>query len=621
MFFYKINNNPIKYLLILAGFIFIIIILLYLFFEQKYQNKIYPGIYLGNINLSGLTILKAENLLNQKIRQIGQNGIIFKYNNIEESKNKWRITAVMPIIYSFDSDLTYQIVFFNVQNAVKQAYDSGRDNDFWLNLQNKIQTLLYKKQISIAREINEQEIKKILYENYKEFENPGQDAKLTASSVLVDNGVKKIIFNITSEKLGKSIDYQKAINELKINLAKLDFSSIQLYTKTDYPDIYKNECLDVETKAQKIISSAPLILMYKEKQWNIEAEQLSQWLVVKKVGNNINVELNATNVLEFLKQKIALQIDKDPINARFRIENERAVEFQTNEDGLKLDIEKTLFDIQQNFVINQKSIIQLSVNQIKSDITTENINNLGIKEIIGTGHSNFVGSPANRQHNIKTGANAIHGLLIKPDEEFSLVKTLGEVNAKSGYLPELVIKGNKTIPEYGGGLCQIGTTIFRAALDSGLPITERKNHSYRVSYYEPAGVDAAIYSPQPDVRFINDTKNFILIQARINKNDLYFDFWGIKDGRIVEKIKPVIYNIVKPGPVKIIKTTDLPAGKKKCTEHAHNGADAYFDYKITYPNGIVKEKRFNSHYIPWQEVCLVGVEDLNKKNMDEKNKQ
>ena len=154
----------------------------------------------------------------------------------------------------------------------------------------------------------------------------------------------------------------------------------------------------------------------------------------------------------------------------------------------------------------------------------ENFNDLGIKELLGSGHSNFYGSSANRRHNIRVGSNKLSGMIIKPGEEFSLVKALGDVNKETGYLFEMVIKGNKTVPEYGGGLCQVATTLFRAALQSGLPITERRNHSYRVSYYEPAGTDATIYSPHPDLRFINDTGNNILIQARFESNDIYFDF-------------------------------------------------------------------------------------------------
>lgn len=273
---------------------------------------------------------------------------------------------------------------------------------------------------------------------------------------------------------------------------------------------------------------------------------------------------------------------------------------------MEIDLELTAQKI-ADWPTEKPESIEVSIKEVQSASVDANAEELGLKEIIGTGISQFSGSPANRRHNIKVGANSLNGLLIKPGEEFSLLKALGPIDGKHGYLQELVIKENKTIPEYGGGLCQIGTTMFRATFNSGLPVTQRRNHSYRVVYYEPAGTDATIYDPAPDYRFRNDTGHHILIQARMEGSQLAFDFWGTKDGRDVKFTKPVVYNIVSPGPTKIIETTTLKEGEKKCTEKAHNGADAYFDYSVTYPDGTEKKQRFSSHYVPWQAVCLVGA--------------
>ncbi len=290
------------------------------------------------------------------------------------------------------------------------------------------------------------------------------------------------------------------------------------------------------------------------------------------------------------------------------IKDGKVASWQHGTNGREVDIEASA-DLLAKKLFGSEREAELIVKDINVDeLVSEN--NFKIKEIIGTGHSNFAGSPANRRHNIKVGAEAVQGLLISPGEEFSLVKNLGEIDAAAGYLPELVIKDNKTIPEYGGGLCQVATTIFRSALASGLPISARRNHSYRVSYYEPAGTDAAVYDPWPDIKFINDTGNYVLIQTRIEGNDLYFDFWGTSDGRVASTTKPVIYNIVSPKPTKFVETDTLAPGEKKCTEKAHNGADAYFDYTVIYPAGATttpeQTTRFNSHYVPWQEVCLIG---------------
>ncbi len=607
----KLQSYIPGWLLVLAIIFFVVaasIALSYWIFEKTYQNKIYPGIYLNGIDLSGKSPEQASGLINQKIDAIHQKGIVFYANS-------HRVT-VFPVIASAEMDLAYNIIDFDVETAVEQAYLIGRQSAFLKNLQDKIKAVLYKKPINPIYTINEEEIKKIIAENFSQFEIPAQDAELIIGP---DNK-----FKIKEETFGKTADYDNGIKRLKSNLALLDSAPIQLSAKTDYPRIYKKDCLNIEVKANKILELAPLVLKYSpvsspEKKWTVDKNLLAGWLELKESSeragqtgqeDKITISLNSEEIKKYLQESVAPEINQEPTNAKFEIKDGRVAEFQASKDGLELNIEAALAKIEFEFIQNQKNEIELAAVELKSGVQTEKINNFGIKEIIGIGHSSFAGSPANRRHNIKTGAQALNGVLIKPDEEFSLNNALGKIDASTGYLPELVIKGNKTIPEYGGGLCQIGTTMFRGALDSGLPITMRRNHSYRVSYYEPAGTDATIYNPLPDLRFINDTGNYILIQSRVEGNDLYFDFWGAKDGRVVEKTEPIIYNTVKPGPTKYIETLDLSPGVKKCTERAHNGADAYFDYKVTYTDGEIKEKRFASHYIPWREVCLIGVEKL-----------
>jgi len=152
--------------------------------------------------------------------------------------------------------------------------------------------------------------------------------------------------------------------------------------------------------------------------------------------------------------------------------------------------------------------------------------------------------------------------------------------------------------------------MFRVALSAGLPITERSPHSYRVVYYEPAGKDAAVYEMHPDVRFVNDTGNYILIQTHIQGDNLIFEFWGKDDGREVYQSDSRIFNITSPPALKEIPTLDLEPGERKFTESAHPGADAEFDYKVTYPDGEIMEETFTSHYRAWGAVCLIGVEEL-----------
>lgn len=593
---------------------------LYLTFEKKYQGKIYPGIYLGEIELGRKTPAEAAKAINDKINEIYKNGINFYYQNSQ--------TAIFPVIESVESDLAYPLINFDGEEAVSDAYNFGRKKNFLGNLRKKIRLLFSEKKMSLAVSVEDEKIKKMLEEKFAQSEIPAYDAELIYEEISVKTATGTapgIKFSVKKEKAGKIINFQEGIDELKTRLSFLNNTAIELSSIAADPKIYQKDCLNIDAKAQKILTIAPLTLKHGGKEWLINKKRLAEWLALKinsemqenySPENKIIVGLAENKIKNFLIKEAAPEINQPAIEAKFSMHNGRVNEFQASQDGSELDIDASIlkinaavdsFDMAES---QDKKIIELPAKELKSSVSVGNINNLGVKEIIGIGKSNFAGSPKNRRHNIKVGADALNGLLIKPEEEFSLLKALGNIDASAGYLPELVIKENKTIPEFGGGLCQIGTTMFRGALSTGLPITARRNHSYRVVYYEPAGTDATIYNPAPDLRFINDTSYYILIQSRLEGDNLYFDFWGTKDGRAVEQTKSVIYNIVRPGQAKLIETLDLKPGEKKCTERAHSGADAYFNYKVTYANGEVKENKFSSHYVPWREVCLIGVEKL-----------
>jgi vancomycin resistance protein YoaR len=226
-----------------------------------------------------------------------------------------------------------------------------------------------------------------------------------------------------------------------------------------------------------------------------------------------------------------------------------AKEFEPGQNGQALDLHKTL-----KLLANPAEQIQLPVLSAKPGSSLEETNTLGIKELVAVGESNFAGSPSNRRVNIKVGASRFQGLIIKPGEEFSFNKYLGDVDGEHGFLPELVIKKTGTVPEFGGGLCQVSSTAFRAAMNSGLPIVERRNHSYAVQYYAPQGSDATIYPGVTDLRFTNDLPSHLLIRTKIDGNKLYFEFYGTKDARLVTFDGPYQYDRQPSGAMKAIWT-------------------------------------------------------------------
>jgi len=232
-------------------------------------------------------------------------------------------------------------------------------------------------------------------------------------------------------------------------------------------------------------------------------------------------------------QNLSNQIDVKTQEPALEIQNNRATQFIPPQTGIQVDIYQSSLTA-LNALEMGKDSSELVVYQTPPQTTLAETNNLGINQLIGEGISNFAGSPDNRRHNIAAGIEKFQGVLIAPGATFSFDDDLGPVTADAGFLPELVIDNGTTLPELGGGLCQVSTTTFRAAMAAGLPITDRRNHAYAVSYYSPQGTDATIYPGSADLKFVNDTPGTILVWPyEKDKNTLVFDFYGTDDGRKV----------------------------------------------------------------------------------------
>ncbi len=585
----KLSNLPDWVLITTASILGVIFVIVggYFFFQQRYEHKIYPGVRVAGVSIGGLDYIAAQRIIEEKIDSFDQ-GVAVQFQN--RSTSIASQTALSPE--------SVNPVIFDPQATLKNAISVGRFESFFDNLFEQLAALFGNYSLSLAVTVDRIQITENIKTSFSDLEKPAENAQL----IVTDTSN----MSIKPGQDGLSFNYDSTVSKLIDQFQSGNTNPVTLIAVKTTPEISTASIDDVRVEAFRLTNLPPLVLKYNDKKWNIKTATLTSWIGLVLKNNKVSAGLDRKKIEDYLSSEISPDVTVEAIAPRLQIDNGRVTVWQSGQDGVQLNIEassKAIIDWSGQTTDEISLVTEVTVNSA----VDKNAQDLGLKEIIGTGVSHFAGSPKNRRHNIKVGADSLNGLLIKPGEEFSLLKALGEIDGKHGYLPELVIKENKTTPEFGGGLCQVGTTIFRATFNSGLPVTQRRNHSYRVVYYEPAGTDATIYDPAPDYRFRNDTSHHILIQTRIEGDDLIFDLWGTKDGRQFEASKPVIYNIVQPGPTKIIETTDLAEGEKKCTEKAHAGADAYFDYSVTYPDGETKKTRFSSHYVPWQAVCLVGA--------------
>ncbi len=285
--------------------------------------------------------------------------------------------------------------------------------------------------------------------------------------------------------------------------------------------------------------------------------------------------------------------------------------------GRSVDLDEavslTVMALEQNVALVS---IPLEITQPKITVLDPELTAQGIKEVVTVGESDYRGSPVNRRHNITVGLNRFNGHLIPKDTVFSFTDILGPVDGSTGYRKELVIKGDKTEPDYGGGLCQVSTTAYRGIWEYGFPIVERRNHSYAVGYYGPQGSDATVYPGAVDMKFLNDSPGALLMQTYQENDKAYFIYYGTRDSRTSTVWGPLVLGTKAAPPDRTVYTTELAPGVRRKVGDRHPGMTALWYRFRTTPQGEEKIESTLSIYEARPLFYEVGGVDPNAVPVD-----
>ena len=320
-----------------------------------------------------------------------------------------------------------------------------------------------------------------------------------------------------------------------------------------------------------------------------------------------------TETLGLLKD----HIDIPAVEPQFEFDKNtnRVSNFKLGKSGRAINLEQAQGEIENQIIQNpgQPLAIALPVDTLEPKTGDKNIDDLGIVELIGRGESYYKGSIPGRIHNVILASSRASGILVAPGAIFSFNNTLGDISAATGYKSAYIIKNGRTELGDGGGVCQVSTTVFRAALNAGLEIVERKPHSYRVAYYEQGGfkpgLDATVFAPSVDLKIKNTTDHHILIQAVSDPDNyhLTYEIFGKKDGRVVELSDVRVLSQSSAPPPLYQEDPTLPNGQIKQVDYAATGAKTTFDYKVTKDGEVLgASTTFVNNFRPWQAVFLYG---------------
>jgi len=563
---------------------------------QEYEGRIPPNVYIGELALGGLDPEQARVLLQEKIDEIVTGGLVVRVDGEEKP---------LSLVTLVSTDLIEDVAFYlddTIENLM--AFHGTTPHGDTLRM---LELLFEPVHTGVLVSAQEDLVKARVLELFPETETLSVSASF--QPVLTSEGW---LVNVKTGEAGREFQWEPFFETLSGQLTLLDSSTIEIGLLDQEPRVSVAGAKAQSEAATAALAAAPYQIALTDEglTWELTAEQLSEMLLPGEDGQlALDEELLTT-----WTQTITTSVDSPAQDARLELTDGRVTDFVESENGRSVAITLLTDELLALVRSPEEKTIELTIVTEEPSVTVADINDLGITEILGTGTSSYRGSPWNRQQNIQNGVDLLNGILIAPGETFSLVESLSPFTFENGYLPELVIKGDKIEPEIGGGLCQIGTTTFRATMNAGLSVAERRNHSLVVSYYnDPSnglpGTDATIYEPAPDYKFTNNTDSHVLFQAEnlTETQELRFTFWGTSDGRQGSYTAPVVHRWIPVGETQYIETEDLEPGEEECQE-AHIGADTSFVYSVAHPDGELEEITFSSHYRPLAKICLVGID-------------
>ena len=415
-----------------------------------------------------------------------------------------------------------------------------------------------------------------------------------------------------SGQIGRALNIDATMIYLDAQLQSFRDGEVPLIVQQITPRI-----IDVasQVNSARNILSKPLILTVPNHKdgdpgpWTYDIPVLAKMLIanIELVDNRyeMKVGLDPTS-LRIILNDLKVYVDRQPANARFVFNDEtRLIEpIRASEVGRVLDVDASILAINEALLRGEHKI-GIVVFEQQPKVADNAIGaEIGITELVAQGTTYFYGSSAERIQNITAAAERFHGVLVAPNETFSMGAYLGDISLENGFAEALIIYGGRTIKGVGGGVCQVSTTLFRTVFLGGYPIVERYSHAYRVSYYEKtinggidpnlAGIDATVYFPLVDFKFLNDTPYWMLMETYVDDGKITWKIYSTSDGRTVAWDTTGPINTVPPPAPVFEEDAELEADQIKQVDFAAQGAESIVNRTVWRKGQIYFANKFQT---------------------------
>jgi vancomycin resistance protein YoaR len=539
------------------------------------SDRLAAGVSVSGVKVSGLTSAAAEEKLADRFSAVRGVPVTFT-----AGEHRWRTTAD-------ELDVTVDW---------KQTIARAQDEGSWpipLRGWKRIYLRAFGADVNPAARAYEAGLDYELGRVASEVERSARDAAIQLSG-----GTPRIVPAAT----GLTLDAEASRDVVVETLAGFSRDPVELPLVTKEPAVTAEE-LEPALGHVKTALSGPVRFGWGETRWTIQPAEISKLLLLPAYGRT-KLEIGGPYAAIYF-ERLAEAVIEPPRDARFVVRrSDRSVRVRPARDGQALDVEATSKALLAAVVSTDRRSAELVVIDKEASFTTEEARGLGITTELVRYTTGWSGD-ADRIQNLKRAAELLDGTRIAPGAEFSFNEVVGERTADRGFRPAPVIIGGEYKMGIGGGVSQVATNVFNAAWEAGLPITDRTAHALYISRYE-AGRDATVNFPDIDLKFENDTEDWIVMQAYGTDAGIAVALLGVPDGRRVVTV-PGPLEEVAPPKVKRIPDDGLFVGER-VIEDFGEPARAITIRRIVYQDDeVLFEESWYTHYRYEPRIIHVGT--------------
>lgn len=570
-------------------------------FRNVYAGKIYPNIHIGDVDVGGMTAEEALAAVQERVDEFDANCVSYTHEDL-----------------SWTPTLTELGVSVDVPALIDRALELGRDDKAADRLMYTSTLAQGAQVIPLRYELQTRNLDAWFDTVEEDIGDPAIDATFT---------VQGSDLEITQDFTGTGANREAVTAGLLHALRTLDPIDEELPTDTAQPRITKADLEANEDEVLHVLSNS-VGIRFEEQRWDLQSEEISEFLIITSSVENgravTSVDFDRTLLSQFLRGRFSDEVNRMPINAKVQFYNGNLSATSKSTDGKTLKASEFADLVSASFLGNHERV-DVPVVTTSAKVREDNLDSLGIKERLCRVDSNFASDlGTERENNVMVGIRLLNNVIIAPGDDFSFNNAIGAIENNPDFRGGSAIVAGVIQDEFGGGICQVSTTAFRAGIMAGLPITHWDPHTYRLSGYERdgwgPGFDASIFQPNwipaeewSDLKFTNNTGNYILISSWADSGIHVVEIYGTDPGWTVEISGTSTWEADPSNNNNWLIDWNVGPGVNYPSAYPLDGLNATFNRTVYEADGTEKYTRdFTSRYQSrgWQCTCSADMEGI-----------